>query len=625
MASGSKLFVMKNVGISGVLVFAALIPFVACGGSKGAPLAGAAGQQGTGSAGSRVAGADGTAGGGAGAPGTGGTDVGSAGTSGLAGISGVAGNPGAAGVSGVAGNPGVAGNVAGAGGSVQCDSYCAYIAGVCTGVNAQYADIESCRKICAHLPAGSPNDASGNTVGCRNNAAMTAATEGAIRPSCWAAGPLGAGACGSACENFCPIALSYCSPAEGFAGQPPYASLNECLANCRGWGHQPNPTKPGSYSANYTPGRTPDDINTIDCRAVQLFINGFQGTAAQQSHCPTTANLSAPCTASAPMPDAGADSRPDVTLVSVINSGNWNETTIHPFARRRMLLRDTGSPSLALIDLGKTPALQWKAVTQGPFARAVQLVGNNQILVGTTAGYQVFDYATGAVVKTVTGFGNTQSAYRMANGETMLAQSGTKLTFLGKDDQPTHQISYPGYGFVRLARPTRNGTFLVPSDTRVFEGDDTGKVLWTLASSPGWGHIFEPLLMGDGDVLLSTGFGASCDVIDQTTHLVTKRYGVKEAPDAGTFLPHVFAELEILPNGNIITSNWQGYGAGYGNTGVQVIEFDPAGDVVWYYRQDPAIFSSIEGVMVLDGKDPQYLHVQETSPDSTWQPVIPTP
>jgi len=62
-----------------------------------------------------------------------------------------------------------------------------------------------------------------------------------------------------------------------------------------------------------------------------------------------------------------------------------------------------------------------------------------------------------------------------------------------------------------------------------------------------------------------------------------------------------------------------------GGSGIQVIEFNPAGDVVWFFKQDPTAFSSIAGVMVLDGKDPQFLYVQETSTDSTWRPVIPTP
>jgi hypothetical protein len=89
--------------------------------------------------------------------------------------------------------------------------------------------------------------------------------------------------------------------------------------------------------------------------------------------------------------------------------------------------------------------------------------------------------------------------------------------------------------------------------------------------------------------------------------------------------PNFFSEFEILPNGNIFTANWQGHGGGNGGSGIQVLEFNPAGDVVWFWKQDPAIFSSIQGVQVLDGKDPKYLHCQETSTDSTWQPVIPTP
>ena len=56
-----------------------------------------------------------------------------------------------------------------------------------------------------------------------------------------------------------------------------------------------------------------------------------------------------------------------------------------------------------------------------------------------------------------------------------------------------------------------------------------------------------------------------------------------------------------------------------------MLEFDPTGKLVWFWKQDPTIFSSIQGVQALDGKDPKYLHVEETSPDSTWQPVIPTP
>jgi hypothetical protein len=117
-------------------------------------------------------------------------------------------------------------------------------------------------------------------------------------------------------------------------------------------------------------------------------------------------------------------------------------------------------------------------------------------------------------------------------------------------------------------------------------------------------------------------------VITRMPQLRTRFFGMwwfaaAMMPDAASYHPFYFAEFEILPNGNIIIANWQGRGSGNGNAGRQVFEFNPAGDVTWFYQQDPKLFSSINGVMVLDGKDPQYLHVQETSSDSTWQPVRP--
>jgi hypothetical protein len=287
-----------------------------------------------------------------------------------------------------------------------------------------------------------------------------------------------------------------------------------------------------------------------------------------------------------------------------------------------MLVFDELGSKMCLVDLG-TDANNWCHTTGSPWARGIQLVGNNQVLGARNDGYQIFDLTTGALVKTVTGYPTTQGVYRLATGETMLTQSGTTLTFLGADDLPSHRIAYPGYGYVRLARPTRNGTFLVPSDTKVLEGDATGKVLWT-ATGTGWGHAFEALLMKDGNTIVANGFGASLDVVDKTTHQVTVRFGGRTTPTPQTDSPTFFGEFQILPNGNLLTSNYVGGHGGGPAYGTQAFEFDPAGNVVWTWKADPKVFSSaIQGVMVIDGLDPRYLHVQETSDDSTWQPVSP--
>jgi hypothetical protein len=496
-------------------------------------------------------------------------------------------------------------------------------------------------KACSYMPGGSPADDGVDTANCRANAATAAMMDtSAVKSKCFGAGPLTYGVCGDDCELFCNVAVSYCPAAYPMGA-------DDCKTTCSQFQRViPGTTAtPGLYGSMFMPGATSDLKDTLECRGYYLFVQALQSTANQTADCPDVANMSPMCgpgvvpistdggTTTSDGPAAGYDGPKG----NIINSSNWNET-IYPPAKRKMLLRDEGDPHLAMVDLSQPTPLVWKTVSEGPWARAAQLIGNNQILGGTSTGYQVFDYTTGMITKTVKGFGNTQSAYRMATGETMLTQNGTILTFLDKNDVKSHQISYPGHGYVRVARPTRNGTFLVPADTDVFEGDATGHELWSLNNgASGWGHIWEALLLGpapasatgaqwnDGDTLLCTAFGSSCDVIDKTSHKVTYRFGGKSMPMASTFKPNFFSEFEILPNGHIFTANWQGHGGGNGGSGIQVIEFDQTGAVFWYWKQDPASFSSIQGVQVMDGKNPMYLHVEETSTDSTWQPIMNAP
>jgi hypothetical protein len=201
---------------------------------------------------------------------------------------------GTAGTTGSAGTTGAAGTTATS--AVTCDDYCTVMKAACKGANAQYYDQADCMKVCSHLPPGSPTDATGNTVGCRTNAANVAVFETtAIKPSCWAAGPLGFGVCGSECDVFCAIAMSYCSAAEGYAGAPLFASLDECHLDCGEWNRQRDFSMPGAYVATYSPGPTPETADTLECRAYHLLVNAFKNTAAQQVHCPHAANKSEIC------------------------------------------------------------------------------------------------------------------------------------------------------------------------------------------------------------------------------------------------------------------------------------------------------------------------------------------
>jgi hypothetical protein len=306
--------------------------------------------------------------------------------------------------------------------------------------------------------------------------------------------------------------------------------------------------------------------------------------------------------------DAGADALP------------WE--LMYPRDKRRMLLRDEGLMTLHYVNLAN-PTENWTITTTDP-ARGMQLVGGGVLFGARNDGYEEYDLETGKVLKQVKGFTQTESACRLANGQTMLTQldkAGIHLTFLEpKTDVVKSQITYAGYGYVRMARPTPQGTFLVPSDTKLFEGDDKGNVMWeTTLGSPEWMHIWKATRVPNGNVVLGAAWAASLDILDATSHKVIQRIGTAALPEAATVKPNFFAEFQILPNGNYVTPNWEGHGPGNGGTGVQVLEFDPTGKLVWQWKQDPAVYSSIQAVMILDGLDPQYLHVETV--DGTWTPV----
>ena len=508
---------------------------------------------------------------------------------------------------------------------------------VCTGVNQQYADTAGCMKACSFMSAGTPVDQGTNTVGCRLNAAGSANTDTrAIKTACWAAGPLSYGHCGNDCDLFCTVALGYCSTAAGYDGLPPYASMDECETACSQYNRVIDFGVPGAYGATYTPGSTADTTDTLECRAAQLFIGALRGGGDQALHCATAGSVSSTC-GNGPSPatlDGGAPLGPppayDGGLVNAINASTWDETK-YPPAKRKMLLRDEGDPHLVMVDLSKTPILQWKTATGGPGARAAQLIGANQILGGRSDGYGggVFDYTTGAIVKTVEGFANTQSVYRTVTGETMLTRSGTVLTFLDGNDKPSHEIVYPGFPTARLARPTRNGTYLVPSDTVLFEGDRSGNILWKLD---------QPRLERDlGAAALQERRRAR---LHGLRGLVRRRRSNDAPPDQAlrheADAPGGDAAPELLRGARDPSqrqhhhhppASWQGEGTGNGASGIQVLEFEPSGNLVWFWKQDSQeVFSSDPGRSrsCWTARPPAYLHVQETSPDGSWQPVIPS-
>ncbi len=281
------------------------------------------------------------------------------------------------------------------------------------------------------------------------------------------------------------------------------------------------------------------------------------------------------------------------------------------YNNRRLLLRDEGLSQLSYVDLANTTNNWYVPVPPG---RDMQLVGRERVLIGTGTGYEEREIKTGKKIFEVTSFPGTLSARRLKNGNTLLAgvgwhgKKGIGLVEVNKAGTIERIINYPTYNYVRLVRETLSGNFLITTGTTVFEANKEGNIVWnaniTGVDKP---NAWQALRLANGQTIVSSGYSKNFQVFSSEGSLITTITGPKEVN------PNFFAGFQIVGNGNYVVTNWQGHGAKFGTSGTQVLEYSPDGKLVWSWKQDAEKFSSIQGVIVLDGLNTSFLHVENAS------------
>jgi hypothetical protein len=308
-----------------------------------------------------------------------------------------------------------------------------------------------------------------------------------------------------------------------------------------------------------------------------------------------------------PGDDGGADAATD--------SGGGDGSIGDP-NKRKMLLHDEGLMQLIYVDLAN-PAARWSApVADG---NDMQLVGNNRVMLGTGNGYEEHDLTMmGAKVAELTTFPGTLSAHRLRSGNTLLAglnwqgKTGIAIVSVNAAGTVVNTINYAGFDGVRLVRETPQGTYLVAANHVVFEGKTDGTVLWktTLTSTIPLTqplNSWKALRIASGDVVVATGHAANFQIIG-SDHMVHQTF-----TGSATVAPYFFGNFQVLPNGDYLVANWEGHGTTNGTKGHQILEFDPTGNLVWSWKQDPTYISTIQDVILLDGLDPTHLYVEDTT------------
>jgi len=278
---------------------------------------------------------------------------------------------------------------------------------------------------------------------------------------------------------------------------------------------------------------------------------------------------------------------------------------------RKLLLRDEGLSQLAYVDVADSTNNWYVKV---PAGRDIQLVGNNRVLIGTGTGYEERDIKTGNKLFEITSFNGTIAARRLRNGNTLMTglnwqgKKGIVLVEVDKSGATQQPINYPDFAYVRLVRETTTGNFLVAADDTVFEGDAAGRILWQAKlSGREKPHAWQALRLANGQTIVSGGYTANLQIFGKDGKQLSVITGPVEVK------PGFYAGFQILQNGNYVVTNWQGHGADFGASGVQLLEYSPAGELVWSWKQDASKFSSLQGVIVLDGLNISKLHVEDAN------------
>lgn len=276
---------------------------------------------------------------------------------------------------------------------------------------------------------------------------------------------------------------------------------------------------------------------------------------------------------------------------------------------RKLLLRDEGKNQLSYLDMSD-PSKNWNEPV--PSGRDIQLVGKGRVLIGTGSGYEERDIETGKKLYELTSYKGTISARRLRNGNTLLVglnwkeKEGIVLVDVDEQGVAKRLIVYPGFTYVRLVRETVQSTLLVSADNIVFEGDMDGNILWQAKlvgnDHP---HAWQPLRLANGQTLVSGGYTGNIQFFDTDGSLIRTIGGPEKVN------PKFYAGLQILPNGNLVVVNWQGHGPDMGEKGYQLLEYSPEGKLVWSWKQDANVFSSLHAVIILDGLDLNLLHVED--------------
>lgn len=235
--------------------------------------------------------------------------------------------------------------------------------------------------------------------------------------------------------------------------------------------------------------------------------------------------------------------------------------------------------------------------------RNARLIADQTIVMSTHNGYVEYNFETQKTLKTVDNplFNKTETLVRLANGNTILGtclgkKGGITFYELDKNDQIIREANFPQYHKLRLMSLTKDGSFLFGVANKIIKANWENEVKeFTMSNEKSWAYEVEEL--SNGNYRISGGYTPTLEEWSPDGSFIRKIAGGNSSSKDLQY--YFFGSAQMLSNQNWVVSNWTGHDKNDSKKGVQLIEFDKSGNVVWTWH-DPKRSGSVNGVIVLE-------------------------
>jgi len=259
------------------------------------------------------------------------------------------------------------------------------------------------------------------------------------------------------------------------------------------------------------------------------------------------------------------------------------------------------------------PTKNWRApvgVTGVNSPRQVDLVDNPEVvggplngkavLVSINTGFQEYHPVTGERLLDVrlAGTSDIRGAVRLPDGNTILGVGNDTLRTVDRTGATVRSCTLPGVaGGDSLRALTRDpdGSILLGRNLDLFRVSDTCQQLWT-ARLPNGSKAYNVMSRLGGDGVWATSGGPSTVIEFDAQGQIARQIGGRAAHPNVTF--DFFSGFKLLPNGNVVVANWQGYVANPTDSTPHLVEFSPDNQLVWRWGNQ-TLARQITNVLVL--------------------------